>query len=291
MSQQVIFILHDQLPAAMFGEQLAPFSILGSLVLIGSTLLLARRHAMWILLVFVTLLVTIRLSAQPRYYMMILPTLMLGWLVLFCRLAQRAPRVWGELILVAGLSIVTLNNVSASVHLFREQRLPNFLKQYRNGEYIPAVELSEVVRQYVKPNQKVLAPWGSVMSVLSGRHVYTQREIFPRNGGIDSPKVLAGIGLDFVFTPGSAYRRKEPLIERLMAKRVIRPIKVVAAGPGEFSLMTLIINVPAGDWRQIQRPPRAATAPAGPKRPPKRARPPKSVIRAQAQAAATQRSP
>jgi hypothetical protein len=116
----------------------------------------------------------------------------------------------------------------------------------------------------------VLAPAGEIIAVLSGRQVYTQRQILPRGADRNSPKMLASLGLDYMIAPASFYRRKDAAIERLIANRIIRPVTVIAQTKGGMQLATIKVGVPVGDWRQI------------PKRPPKkpvRARPPKSVLR------------
>jgi hypothetical protein len=249
---QLYDILRNQLPAAVFGEQLAPFSVLGSLLVLGSTLLLLRRHALWVLMVLCTFAVTMLLSAEPRYYTMVLPALLLGWLSLFVSLARRLPRFWGEVVLGAGLAIVAGNNFTASVGFIVEQRRSDFLAHYKKGGYVPVLDMAQAIRQHVGPGQKVLGPSGSIMSVFSGVHVYTQREALPNGEGPRTPEALARQKFDFAVFPAALYRAKEPLMARLMTKRIITPIKRVA-GSEKMYLASVKVTVPETDWRRLPR--------------------------------------
>jgi hypothetical protein len=256
MPQQVYSILHDDLPAAVFGEQLAPASILGSLLVIGSTMFLLRRHALWVLLVFGTLGATLLTSTEARYYMMVVPILLLGWLALTCRLAQRVSAKQGELILVASLALVTLNNLSASMSFFTEQRSSDFLKKHRKGEFVPVLAMCEQIRTHVKPDQKVIGPSGAVMSVFSGRHVLTQREIFPNGPSPSAPRELAEAKVKYAIFPPNLYEKKEPVIAGLMRKRILVARTRIATVGKNMRLATVKVTVVKGDWRKLKRPPR-----------------------------------
>ncbi len=261
LGKQIHYTLHDQLPAAVFGEQLAPASTLGSLLLLGSMLLLMRRHLLWVLIVGCTFVVTVFLSAEPRYYLMVMPTLMLGWLALFCEAARRLPRFWGEVILVIGLSLVSLNNLSRSIRFFNEQHHSYTSKTYKNGEYAGVLQMCQLIRQHVPMDQQVLGPSGSIMSVLTGRHVVTQREIAPRGATPDTPRALLGKGIRFVVGPGRIYRSKEPVIYDLFKRHFVRAAGKPIAATATMKLARIKVVVPraGADWRKLKRPPKRPT--------------------------------
>jgi hypothetical protein len=50
-------------------------------ILFVSPLFLVRRRPLWALLVPLTIGVTFVLSTEPRYYVMIMPVLLLGWVL------------------------------------------------------------------------------------------------------------------------------------------------------------------------------------------------------------------
>jgi hypothetical protein len=202
-------------------------------------------------MVFGTFLVTTLLSAEPRYYLMVLPTLMLGWLMFFAMVARKVPRFWGEAILCAGLAIVVLNNLSATVHFFIEQHRSNFIAHYKRGTYVPVLAMAEQIRLHVRPDQKVLGPSGSIMSVFSGVHVYTQRELLPKGDAKNTPERIAAAGLEFAVCPGALYRDKEPVIARLMDRRLIAPVKLIHRMSDQMYLAAIKVYAPAGDWRKL----------------------------------------
>jgi hypothetical protein len=254
MPQQIYAILHDDIPAAVFGEQLAPASILASLLLLGSGYLLFRRHPLWTLLVYGTVGATLLMSTESRYYMMVLPIFLLGWLVMTCALAARLSRKWGELVLLASLALVTLNNLSASVSFFVEQRSSNFLKAHRKGEFVPVLAMCEQIRKHVKHDQKVIGPSGAVMSVFSGRHVLTQREFCPNGPSSSNPRELQKAKVSYAVFPPNLYEKKEPVIAGLMRKRILAARTRVATVGKSMRLATVKVTVPDKDWRKLKRP-------------------------------------
>jgi hypothetical protein len=250
-SAQIYHILHDQFPAGVFGQAMSPVGILSSLLVIGSTLLLVRRHAMWVLMVLGTLAATMIVSSEPRYYLMVLPMLLLGWLALLCAIARRTSQKWGEIILVLGLSIVTLNNLSASIGFFIEQHRSDFITHYKKGGYLDELQMCEAIRQHVQPGQRVLGPSGPIMSILTGVHVYVQREIMPRGQSVHSPEQVAAIHFDYVVSPGRIYHEKDPLIARMFRVHLISPIRLIASTPAGWHLSTIQVTIPPTDWRKL----------------------------------------
>lgn len=272
-------ILNDQLPAAVFGEQLAlfsightsPTSVLGSILLLLTPLLLLRRHLLWALMVWCTVGVTLFLTAEPRYYMMVLPALMLGWLLFFAKLASKLPRLAGEVVLVLALSLVTLNNFSKSIRFFAEQHNVKGMRsmKYKGGEYAALLEMAEKIRQHVPPGKRVLGPSGSILSVLTGRHVISQREIIPRGGDIKTPLAMRDAKIDYIVLPGKIYQSKEPVIYRLIQRRVIGAAGRIIAKTATMQLAMFRVTVPPGDrdWRKLSIYRKPTTRPARPVRP------------------------
>lgn len=251
--QRLFLALHDQIPASFFGEQLAPASMLASLVLLFSAYFLLGRHLLWALLIWGLFIVTLVTSTVPRYYMTILPPLLLGWLFSVCWLARRMPGRWPEIVLAIGLALVTLNNLSRSVRLVIEQRSSNFFKAYKGGDYLPTLEWAAKIRKSVRPDQNVLGPWGNILSVLTGRHVFTQRELLPHGKSLHNPFEVKQANLAVGIFPSDWYRRKDPVIAQLMEKRVISPFRLLDHGPKNSYLATVVVTLPPSDWRTLSR--------------------------------------
>jgi hypothetical protein len=92
-----------------------------------------RRHLAWALLAWLTFIATVIYAAEPRYYLMVMPILLMAWLMLLIAIARRLPPRWGEVVLGLGLLIVVANNLSRSINFVREQRSTPFLEHYKSG--------------------------------------------------------------------------------------------------------------------------------------------------------------
>jgi hypothetical protein len=131
--------------------------------------------------------------------------------------------------------------------------------------------MAELIKARVKPNETVLGPSGSILSFLSGRHVYTRREVLPRRGHVSSfPRIFHNKRITYAVFPGTWYRDKEPAIAHLMDRGVLRPGPRVGEVDG-MRLAQLRVYVPKGDWTKLPRV-TATTQPAT--QPRKRKRPP-----------------
>jgi hypothetical protein len=284
--EQVLYVLNDQLPSGFFGEQLSlfsvkaggrkysPTSIFGSLVLLASIGLIVRRHFAWALLAWLTFVATVIYSAEPRYYLMVMPILLLAWLRLLVEIARRLPSRWGEVAVGVGLALVVANNVSRSIAFIKEQRSAPFLDHYKSGKWLPAYRMAMLIRQRVPGGESVLGPSGSVVSYLSGRHVWSQREIVPRRGHVSEfPRLLYDKHIAYAVFPATLYKDKEPAIRRMMERGIMRAGKHRIAETGDWRLHRLYVHVPPADWTKLPKLPgmqyekRPATRPVK-KRPP-----------------------
>lgn len=264
--EQVLYVLNDQLPSGFFGEQLslfsvkaggrkyAPTSILGSLVLLVSVGLLVRRHLAWALLAWLTFVATVMYSAEPRYYLMVTPILLLAWLRLLVAIARQVPARWGEVALGLGLVLVVANNFSRSIAFIKEQRSTPFLEHYKSGKWMPAYRMAMLIRQRLPEGESVLGPSGSVMSYLSGRHVWSQREIVPRRGHVaEFPRLLYDKHIGYAIFPSTLYKDKEPAIRRMMERGIMRAGRHRIAESGDWRLHRMYVHVPPGDWTKLPK--------------------------------------
>ncbi|CAN5637189.1 hypothetical protein BH09PLA1_BH09PLA1_17770 [soil metagenome] len=261
----LIHVLNKQLPAGFFGEQLSlgsirvegvkysPSSIVGSIILIGSIGLIARRHLLWAIFAWLMIATTVVYSDEPRYYLMILPILLLAWLTALMRIGQALPQQWGEMLLGAGLAVVTVNNMTASMHFVKEQRSTNFLETYRDGKWLPAIHMAKILQEKIPVGRSVLGPSGSVLSYLSGRHVMTQRELLPRRGHVaEFPAIIHDRQISYAIFPATLYRDKEPALARLMERGVLRVKKRIGDASG-MRLYQLRVVVPESDWQRLPK--------------------------------------
>jgi hypothetical protein len=156
-------------------------------------------------------------------------------------------------VLGAGLTIVTANNLSADVGFVREQRSRPFVRKYEHGKYVPVLATADLIRRRVDDHERVLAPLAPVMSYVSGRQVVSQREILGRTYLANYPQALLEARLHYAVFPASAYRVKEPFVARLMERNIIFPIKKIGWADGWY-LARVRVRVPnVTDWRELPK--------------------------------------
>ena len=291
IGQRVFQALDEEMPVAFFGEQMRPFAIPASLLALASCALLFRRHPLWAWVVFITFAVTLVASAESRYYVMIVPMMLLGWLLMLSALARRVPGHWGLLVMGLGLLIVTGNNLSAVVGFVAEQRRTPFVERYEHGKYVPLLKMCDLIRARVGPDERVLAPMAPMMTYVTGRQVLSQREVLPRRGNVlHLPQALFDARLNYAVFPAALYRVKEPLVARLMERNILYSFRKIGEVSDACYLSRVRVRVPPGDWRELPKgwkPPEAtpkkpkpttkkvvkrkpATRPARPRRPARR---------------------
>lgn len=251
-------LLAVHLPAAFLGQVPAPaLGVAISLLLIGSSVFMIRRHPIWALLIPFTVGVTIVLSTAPRYFVMILPMLLLGSLLLLTRLTDRIPGGWGDLVLLLALGAVTGTNIGRSIPFIVSQHsVPisdsslSFYTKYRDGKFLPVIHMADIVRQRVRRDENVVAPAAPVLAYLSDRPVLMERDLLPPHRSPRRyPEYVAAHNIRFAVFPASAYRDKNPELARLIQLHVINPTKKIARTDG-LLLARVFVYVPPGDWRE-----------------------------------------
>ena len=271
LAQRVYQALRDEMPVAFFGEQMSPLSIPASLLALASCALLLRRHPLWALIVFITFAVTLVLSAESRYYLMVVPMMLLGWLLMLSTLAKRLSPRWGLIVLALGLALVTGNNLSADIGFVVEQRATPFVQKYEHGKYVPLLKMGDLIRTRVGDDERVLAPMAPLLAYVSGKQVLSQREVLSRGSLAEYPRTLFEARLSYAVFPPALYRVKEPMIARLMERNILYPIKKIAAVSESCYLSRVRVRVPqASDWRELPKgwkPPDAKPKPKKKKQP------------------------
>jgi hypothetical protein len=244
-------MLGMDLPGLYFGGRFVPgLTHVISLVLIGSSLLLWRRHKLWALLVPATVAVTLVLSTVPRYYLMVLPLMLLSWLLMLIVIARRVPPRWAGAVIFAGLSLVVLPNLVRCVRVVADQWVRNPGGMTAWGEM---VELAQVIKENTPPDARIIGPAAPILSYFSERQVYMAKELLPGNKKpVQYPRHLESLGIDYaVFGPG-LYMKAEGIIDELMERGVIMPGRRVARYQG-MTLAQAEIVVPKGDWRKTPK--------------------------------------
>lgn len=245
-------LLGENFPEAFIGQE-APWGgnwVVSAVLLIASAAMI-RRHPLWTTTVFGTVCITLMLTTTPRYYLMVLPFLLVAWVCCLQWLACRTGRLGGW-VLLAGLGFVTVMNVAKVFPFAVEQRKTPFLTHYRHGRYLPAIAIAEQIRRHVPGGERLIGPNAPVLRFLSGRQVMMQREVLPpRKSPKLYPKELAKEKITWGVLPGEGYREDEPDLGKMIDRRIIRSTGTVAEAGGMRLARIRVYPPPVEDWRTI----------------------------------------
>lgn len=252
-------MLTDDLIGAFFGNKIAPGVnlVCSLLLLIAPVLLIRRGHMLWALLIWGTIAATLLMTTVPRYYVMVLPLMLLGWVLLWSHLARLSGAKWSNHVLLLGLLLVLIPNVARCGREIFNQRWKN--PGHRNG-WAEEIKMSERIAELVPPDGKVIGPDGaSIMSYLSDRYVMMQREVLPvgRKPEPHWPRHVAALGIGYAIFPSTLYTEQERRIGDLMDKGIILPDKILArvnvdqSDPMVLATVTIHVPPPETDWRKL----------------------------------------
>lgn len=240
-----------EIPVAFFGEKLWIFGLPMGLMILGGCLLVTRRQPLWGLQVFILTAVMLIMSDVPRYYLMVLPTLWLGYVLALLWLTQRLQLKYRDWTLFGLFSVANCINIVLNLGLFHEQHFGEFLRQYHKGEYVRLVEMAKVIRERVKPDEVVIGPYGQVLSYLSGRAVLNGKLLdFETKPVSRYPHLIAAAKPTYLVGPDSAYRTKDEVLGRLVERGIVVPGRLLAQTKF-FWLAEATVQVPERDWKKL----------------------------------------
>lgn len=262
-------VLGGRFTEAFFNQPLYPFAqVFTAFLLVGSALML-RRQPLWGLPVFLIFAVTLLMSDVPRYYMMVLPFVWLGYVLVLCELVRRLPRRWATGVLFTAFSLANFLNLAGVGKLILEQHNHDFLKHYKDGSYVQVVALAGMIREHVKPDEGVIGPYSSILTYLSGRVVLGGRELLSLQPVSQYPRLVASVKPAYLVGPNTLYKKKDGPMYRVLDRGIVLPGRLVA-GSHDLWIAEALVTVPAGDWRELpdalERKAIAATQPAPGKR-------------------------
>ncbi len=256
-----------ELPEAFFSEQMTfiwpPFLLL----LAGGTLLVLRRQPLWALQIVILSAVMLVISDVARYYLMVLPTLWLAYVLGGLWLTSRFKPQVRDLTLFALFSVANFQNLGGAISLAREQHAEmfggKFIDTYKGGTYKPMIELARVIEGKVPVDKVVFAPNAQVLSYLSNRAVLNGRLLgfdtakppkYPALVKAAVPMAADGKTADLAFVVGGslkAYGKKDADLYQLIRRGVIVPGRLEAwSGERELWLARVEKIQTAEDWRQ-----------------------------------------
>jgi hypothetical protein len=252
----------SHLAATFLGQELPAFAnVTLAVLLVGSSLLVARKQPVWAMFMIFTICITLMLSTAPRYYVMILPFLLLGAFLLLSKIGEWVGGGWHDPVWgIAILPLLVVNIAKIVPFVFEQQRVPfyesgmRFYDTYRSGKFVPVIHLADLVREKVPTGARVVTPSAQIVRYLSDREVMMERELISAKRGVKHyPERLASLNIAYAAFPAKIYIDKEPILAQLIKHGVIVQGKRIGEVDG-IRLAHAIILIPAGDWTKAVAP-------------------------------------
>jgi hypothetical protein len=288
LGQNVRDLFEETLPEAFFGTQLGPgVSSMFTAALIFAGVMLVRRNVLWGVFLFMSIASIAVLGSVPRYFVMLMPLLLAGWVLGVQCVASRFERPAARTVVaMLGLAVIVAPNLVGVFDLVREQRgytrpkdgfkFVGFRQSYHQGKWAPAYDVARMIQKNVKPNERVFAPEATVLTYLSGRNVYPMGLVLPhekqkwsqrlRRVAPIFPYVVFPSAIDKLGAGKRLFNDKDELTWSIIRARAITPKRQIAT-TGGYALSTYVVSGPP------KRPPRLSTKDKIAATQPKRRRP------------------
>jgi hypothetical protein len=172
LTHHLPMMLEETTTEAIFGTRLGPgISSVVSIGIFASALLLLRRRVLWAAWVAATLAQMAIWLPRERYFVPIMPLLLLAmwdganWLAARFKWGRRVP---------AGLVVVlvALNLLYITILIIEQRRTP-FLAHYNKGEKLRIIAMAQKLHELVPPESDVIAEFGRELSYFSRRRSAT----------------------------------------------------------------------------------------------------------------------
>ncbi len=244
-----------ELTETFYGETLSSASIPFSVFLLFGALLVTIKRPLWGLQVFILCVIMLLLSDVPRYLLMVLPAMWVGYVLAILWLTQKLRPMFRDWALFALISMANFCNLSGYVAFVYEQHARDFLATYRKGAYLRSIEMAKLIREHVPENEVVIGPNANVLAYFSGRQVRSGRILGLDGGAITKyPSLVARHNPTFLVGPHTEFRQKDAALYRMIERGVIKPATLVAKVDDPNGLLWLSrmeVVVPAADWRKL----------------------------------------
>lgn len=265
-------LLSQELPESFFAETLTYFALPAAGLILCGCLMVWWRKPLWGMQVFILLVVMLVLSDAPRYLLMVLPTMWLGYVLVLLWLTQYFRPKYRDWTLFAMFSLANFLNLGGYARLLYEQHSGNFLDTYRDGSFRKLIKMSELVREKVPEDAVVVGPHANILTYFSGRQVRSGRIMGLEWGAVSRyPKLVARHNPTYLIGPVTELATKDKPVARLVSKGVIRPITFIGKiddPKGTLWLTTCEVVIPETPWTQLPDDRPVVYAPRPPRKPP-----------------------
>lgn len=219
LAENIPKVFEDELPEAFFGVEIAPVvnSLLIGALMVG-TIILMRRRLEWGLLVLGIVSYTILISPRSRYYLMVIPLLIVAWLEFWQLIARHLPKPHSRNVLIAAaIGLLLPNLIGVSKHMLQQRSIP-FLEHHDHGRWASFIEAGITIRKRVGPQQKVIGPEARVLTYVSDRKIINIHRIINRNPPSKWGEQLRKIDPDFAIIKRPAKLQAQSIDELIDAK-------------------------------------------------------------------------
>ncbi len=247
----------QHLPEFIFGLELPlPWGPLVCAVLLTAGVLLVRKAPLWGLYVIVTAGMTIVLGAAPRYYLMVLPLLLVGWATFARWIADVSARWYrsipfaGELVLMFWLGLATGPHLVRDSGFILEQHgyakyytHKTFLDVYLGGDGKKLIAISHELSERVAAKAVVIGFEPRIVTYLSGRSVFHPAELLRGMRQAQWPAALHKSKASWIFREKSAAKRGGGVLAaKLFRTRAIAPVPGTETTTNGITLARITIS-------------------------------------------------
>ena len=254
---------------AFYSQKMQPLGIVFALVVLSGTALLIRRDLTWGLMVIGLVLITLPLSTVPRYYIMVMPLLWLGWLLLLSRLVLASTPVMRGAVMMIGVGLPLAVNVGRIFNLVAEQRAPDvawlrtgadrtttFYAKYHEGMVPRLRAIADMIHANATPTQRIVGPEAHVLTYFSDRAVVGERTIFAKieNKITRYPEELKKYAPDLAIFPFRAYDESDRQVRDLIRRRILAPLSAPIARSADAYLAAAEVKPPPPgvNWKSFK---------------------------------------
>jgi len=241
-------VFENEAPEAFFGLEIAPGlnTILVLVALTGVAMNLPRLPAAGLMVFGLFGLLLLLGYPVRRYFLMVQPFMLLGWLVVFAAASARCtPKRRDHLLAFALLMVLVPNVGMCARHIWRQRALP-FYEHYDHGKWVEAIAASEAARARLPESAVILAPEARVVTYLSGRTAVNCRQRPKGLEGEDWVAILKRLGVTHAVLPAGLYR-KDPDARGLIDRGAFVSGEPIAGSPdGGWVLVPVTFRAPGG---------------------------------------------
>lgn len=202
LTQFVPMFLESIAAETMIGIELGPgINTLFAIFLLMTGFFLFTIRPFWGGLIACTVVMMLIFSPHPRYFLPIQPLLLYGLWLGTTHLAARFSPSFGGWVIGLTLALLIGPNAAKVGKFIARQHMSPFYAHYKNGRYASLPRLGETLNQLVPQDAMILAKFGSELSFVSDRRVYTASELAKHKTDSQVYQLLIGEKSIFVVQP------------------------------------------------------------------------------------------